>query len=72
MVYEIEFLSADNTKVFHKLIVSLWVFITRHARSTPKNKFTKSLQYRKENVKGKVDFCLLIIAKVFFKVILSF
>ena len=48
-----------NTKIFYKLKVSLWVCIARHARSTENNKFTKSLQYLKENVKDEADFCLL-------------
>ena len=48
-----------NTKIFYKLIVSLWLCIARHARSTENNKFTKSLQYLKENVKDEADFCLL-------------
>ena len=46
--------------------------IARHAQSTENNKFAISFQYHKENVKDEVDFCLLIIVKGFFKVILSF
>ena len=30
--------------------------LARHAQTTQNNKFTISLQYRKENVKDKVDF----------------
>ena len=30
--------------------------LARHAQSTQNNKFTVSLQYRKENVKDEVDF----------------
>ena len=32
-----------NTKVFYKLIVSLWVCVARHAQSAQNNKFTISL-----------------------------
>ena len=45
-----------NTKVFHKLILSLWLCVAKHAQITQKNKFTVSLQYLKENVKDEVDF----------------
>ena len=38
------------------MIISLWVYIDRHAQSTQNNKFATSLQYLKENVKDKVDF----------------
>ena len=43
-------------KVLYKLIVSLWVYLARHAQSTQNNKFAISLQYLKENVNNKVDF----------------
>ena len=45
-----------NTKVFYKLIVSLWVGVARHSQSTQNNKFAIPLQYLKENVKDEVDF----------------
>ena len=45
-----------KTKVFCKLIVSLWVWVARHAQSTQNNKFTISLQYLREDVKDEVDF----------------
>ena len=45
-----------KTKVFCKLIVSLWVWVARHAQSTQNNKFTISLQYPREDVKDEVDF----------------
>ena len=61
-----------NTKVFYKMIVSLWVFVARHVQSTENNKFKISLQYLKENVKDELDFFLLINFEGFFKVILSF
>ena len=52
---EFDFLSADSTKGFYKLTVSLWVCIVRHAQSI-QNKFTMLLQYLKENMKDEVDF----------------
>ena len=33
-----------NTKVFYKLLLSLWVCIGRHVQSTQNNKFAISLQ----------------------------
>ena len=45
-----------NTKVFFKMIVSLYVYVARHAQSTQSNKFAISLQYIKKNMKGEVDF----------------
>ena len=66
------FFACKKPKMFYKLIVSLWVYLARHAQSTQNNKFSISLQYLKENVKDKVDFCLLIIVKGFLKVILLF
>ena len=45
-----------NTKVFHKLIVSLWLCIARHVQSSQNHKFAIFLQYLKENVKYGVDF----------------
>ena len=44
-----------NSKVFYKLIASLWVRIARLAWSTQNSKFTISLQYLKEKVKDEVD-----------------
>ena len=45
-----------NTKAFHKLIVSLWLRVARHAQNTQNNEFTISLQYLGQNVKDEVDF----------------
>ena len=45
-----------NLKVFYKLIVSRCVCVARDAQSTQNNKFSRSLQYVKENVKDEVDF----------------
>ena len=43
-----------NTKIFYKLVISLWVCVTCHSQITLNNKFTISLQYLKEN-KGEID-----------------
>ena len=53
---ELIFCLEINIKVFYKIIVSLWVYVDRHAQSNQNNRFTISLQYVKENVKNKVDF----------------
>ena len=45
-----------NIEVFYKMIVSLKVCVSRHAQKTENNKFTRSLQYLKEDVKGEVAF----------------
>ena len=45
-----------NVEVFYKMIVSLRVCVSRHAQKTENNKFTRSLQYLKEDVKGEVAF----------------
>ena len=46
MGYEIDFLPVE-TKIFYKLIVSLWLWIDSHAQST-QNNFMISLQYLKQ------------------------
>ena len=45
-----------NMEVFYKLILSIWVCVTRHAQSTQNNKFAISLQYLKKDVSDEVDF----------------
>ena len=45
-----------DTKVFYKLLVSLWVCVVRHAESTQNNKLAISLQYLKKEVCDEVDF----------------
>ena len=55
-VIELIFCLQINIKVLYKVVVSLWVYIVRHTQSTPKNRFTVSLQYVNENVKNEVDF----------------
>ena len=52
---EVDFCLQINTKVFYKMIVSLWVSVARQAQITKNNQFTLSLQYLKEN-KDEVDF----------------
>ena len=45
-----------QTKVFSKLVVSLWVCIARHAQNTQYNKFAISLQYLKKEMSDEIDF----------------
>ena len=45
-----------NVKVFYKIIVSLWVWVARHAQSTQNRNFAISLQYIVENVKDEIGF----------------
>ena len=54
-------------KSFYKLIPSILVNMASLAQSIGNNKFAKSLQYLKKEVRDKVDFCrdkLQIIQKV--------
>ena len=44
--------------IFYKLIRSLRVCVARRAQSIQNYKFSKSLEYRKENVNDKMDFSL--------------
>ena len=44
-------------KPFYKLILSILVNMASLAQSTRNNKFAKSLQYLKKEVRDKVDFC---------------
>ena len=44
-----------NIKVFYKLILSVWVCVTRHAHSTQNKKFDISLQYLQKNMGDEVD-----------------
>ena len=55
MVYEVDFYLQINTKVFYKLVVSLWVWVAKQAQSIESNKSTISWQYLKENVKDEVS-----------------
>ena len=50
-----------NIKVSYQMIVSLWVYIARHAQSTQNNRFTISLEYVKENVKNEVESDTIIL-----------
>ena len=45
-----------NINVFCRLIVSSLLVIARHAQSTQKSKFIKSLQYLKKEERDEVDF----------------
>ena len=69
---EVQFLLADNTKVFYKLIVSLWVCRASHAQNTQNNKFAISLQYLKENMKDKVQFLPADKHRKFLQIIFHF
>ena len=69
---KLNFYQQINTKIFYKLIVSLWMCMAMHPQNTQNNNFIISLKYLKENLKDGVDFSLQIIVKRFFKVILSF
>ena len=44
-------------KTFYKLILSILLNMASLAQSTQNNKFAKSLQYLKKEVRDKVDFC---------------
>ena len=44
-------------KPFYKLILSISVSMASPAQSTQNNKFAKSLQYLKKEVRDKVDLC---------------
>ena len=46
------FFGMKITSTFSTLILSVWVYVTRHAESTKNNK----LQYLEENVKDEVEF----------------
>ena len=51
-----------STKVFYKMILSLWVCVSRQVQSTKNSQFTISLQYKMM----KLIFCLLINVEGFF------
>ena len=40
---EVDFLPENKHKSFLQVIVSLWVYVARHAQTTQNNKFTISL-----------------------------
>ena len=39
-----------SPKAFYKMIVSIWVLVTRQAQSTKNSQFTRSFQYLKDEV----------------------
>ena len=57
-----------STKVYYKLIVSLWVYIARHAKSSENNKLATSLEYLKEKVKDVIGFWPLDKHQRFFQI----
>ena len=64
-----------STKAFYKLVVSLCVYVARHAQNT-QNTQSASLQYlfniSRRTLRMKLIFCLQINVKCFLKMILSF
>ena len=61
-----------NTKVFYKLIVSLWLCVARHAQSTLNIKFSISLQYLEREVRNGVHFLHADKHQSFYNLALSF
>ena len=57
-----------NTKVFYKMVVSLWVQLARQVQSVTSNEFTISLQYLKENMNDEVDFLPVEKCSRFFQI----
>ena len=47
-----------NIKLWYKLMLSVLEAMAKHAQSTQNNKFVKSLQYLKREVRAEVDFLL--------------
>ena len=45
-----------NTKVFYKMVVSLWVWLARQAQSTKNNQLAIFLQYLMENMNDEIIF----------------
>ena len=45
-----------NTKIFFKLIASLWVYVTCHSQGILNKKFAIFLHYLKENEKDEIEF----------------
>ena len=70
-----------NNEVFYKLILSFWMCLAMHARSTPKQEVYNicnicnifaiyiSLQYFLKNSGMKSIFCMQIKTKVFYKLL---
>ena len=56
--------------LFFKLILWFLMVVARHAWSSQNNKYTLSLQYLNNELNYKVDFCMLINMKVFYKLML--
>ena len=49
-------MEAINTKVFYKMLVSLWVWVPTHTQSSQNSKCAISLRYLKENLKDEIEF----------------
>ena len=57
-----------NKEVFYKLILSIWVFVTRHAKN---KRFAYLCNVSRKACRMKFIFCLQINTKVFYKLIVS-
>ena len=60
-----------NIKVFYKLILWFWVWVTSHAKNTKKMKFAYLCDISRKIWEMKLIFCLQIKMNVFFKLIVS-
>ena len=58
-------------EAFHKLILSIWSCVTRHAQSTQNRRFAYLCNIPRKAWRMKLIFCLLINTKVFYKLIVS-
>ena len=61
-----------NMKVFYKLMLSFWVYVSRHAQSTQNKKFTYLCNISRKAWWIKLVFCLEINTKILYKLIVSF
>ena len=57
-----------NKEVFYKLILSIWVFVTRHVKN---KRFAYLYNVSRKAWRMKFIFCLQINTKVFYKLIVS-
>ena len=60
-----------NIEVFYNLILSFWVYVTRHVQSTQNKKFAYLCNISSKAWGMKLIFCLQINTKVFYKLIVS-
>ena len=68
----IKFCLHINTKVLYKFIVSLWIYITKHAQSTRKQQVCYLCNSGRKKWVMKLILCIQIIVKVCYKLILWF